>query len=151
MPIVTHEYLMSLTVLSANTKCRTVADRADFVPGPHLQNGTEYELQSFTVTSSLRDVSEFVRIVRILEPYLTFAILRDNRYCATYGHLRYVIQKYMFIITLYPSFSVYLLYINIPPTHTHQLLSACPPINVTQGVCEVARDYQKRKNALRLR
>ena len=47
MPIVAHEYLMSLTVLSANTKCRAVpivADRADFVPGPQLQNGTEYEL-----------------------------------------------------------------------------------------------------------
>ena len=67
--IVAHEYLMSLTVLSANTKCRAVpivADRADFVPGPQLQNGTEYELQTFTVTSSLRDVSEFVKIVRIL-------------------------------------------------------------------------------------
>ena len=66
MPIVAHEYLMSLTVLSANTKCCAVpiaADRADFVPGPQLQNGTEYELQTFTVTSSLRD--------------------------ATYGHLRY--------------------------------------------------------------
>ena len=37
MPIVAHEYLMSLTVLSANTKCRAVpivADCADFVPGP---------------------------------------------------------------------------------------------------------------------
>ena len=69
MPIVAHEYLMSLTVLSANTKCRAVpivVDRADFVPGPQLQNGTEYELQTFTVTSSLRDVSEFVKIVRIL-------------------------------------------------------------------------------------
>ena len=52
---------MSLTVLSANTKCPIVADRADFVPGPQLQNGTEYELQTFTVTSSLRDVSEFVK------------------------------------------------------------------------------------------
>ena len=60
MPIVTHEYLMSLTILSANTKCCAVpivADRADFVPGPHLQNGTEYELQTFTVISSLCDVS----------------------------------------------------------------------------------------------
>ena len=69
MPIVTHEYLMSLTVLSVNTKCRAVlivADRADFVPGPQLKNGTEYGLQTFTVTSSLRDVSEFVKIVRIL-------------------------------------------------------------------------------------
>ena len=69
MPIVAHEYLMSLTILSANTKCHAVpivADRADFVPGPQLQNGTEYELQTFTVTSFLRDVSEFVKIVRIL-------------------------------------------------------------------------------------
>ena len=44
---------MSLTVLSANTKYRAVpivADRADFVP----------------VTSSLHDVNEFVKIVRIL-------------------------------------------------------------------------------------
>ena len=61
---------MSLTVLSANTKCHAVpivADRADFVPGPQLQNGTEYELQTFTaVTSSLSDVSEFVKLVRIL-------------------------------------------------------------------------------------
>ena len=60
---------MSLTVLSANTKCRVVpivADRADFVPGPQLQNGTEYELQTFTVTSSLCNVSEFVQIVRVL-------------------------------------------------------------------------------------
>ena len=83
---------MSLTVLSANIKCHAVpivADSADFVPGPQLQNGMEHELQTFTVTSSLRDVSEFVKIVRILEPYLTFALLRDNRYCATYGHLRY--------------------------------------------------------------
>lgn len=32
-----------------------------------------------------------------------------------------------------------------------QYISACPPINVTQGTCEVARDYQKKKNALRLR
>ena len=52
--------------VSANTKCRAVPDRADFVPGPQLQNGTEYELQTFTVTSSLRDVSKFVKIVRIL-------------------------------------------------------------------------------------
>ena len=36
------------------------------VPGPQLQNGTEYELQTFTVTSSLRDVSDFVKIVCIL-------------------------------------------------------------------------------------
>ena len=45
---------MSLTVLSANrsTKCRAVADRADFVPGPQLQSGMEYELQTFT---SLRE------------------------------------------------------------------------------------------------
>ena len=38
---------MSLTILSANTKRRAVpfvADRADFVSGPQLQNGTEYEL-----------------------------------------------------------------------------------------------------------
>jgi hypothetical protein len=36
--------------------------------------------------------------------------------------------------------------------YTHsQYISACPPINVTQGVCEAARDYQKRKNALRLK
>ena len=65
MPIVAHEYLMSLTVLSANIKCRTVpivADRADFVPGPQLQNGMEHELQIFAVTSSLRNVSEFVKI-----------------------------------------------------------------------------------------
>ena len=65
MPIVTHETLMSLSVLSANTKSCTVpivADRANFVPGPQLQNGMEYELQTFTVTSSLRDVSEFVSI-----------------------------------------------------------------------------------------
>ena len=75
MPIVTHEYLMSLTVLYRTyrtlpslTECAVpiVADRADFVPGPQLQNGTEYELQTFTVTSSLRDVSEFVIIVRII-------------------------------------------------------------------------------------
>ena len=59
MPIVVHEYLMSFTAVPI------VADRADFVPGPQLQNGTEYEL-TFTVTSSLRDVSEFVKIVRIL-------------------------------------------------------------------------------------
>ena len=60
---------MSLTVLSANTKCHVVpivADRADFVPGPQLQDVTEYELQTFTVTSTLRDVSEFVIIARIL-------------------------------------------------------------------------------------
>ena len=60
MPIVAHKYLMSLTVFSANTKCRSVpiiADRADFVPGPQLQNGTEYEVQTSTVTSPLRDVS----------------------------------------------------------------------------------------------
>ena len=60
---------MSRTILSANTKCRAVpivADRADFVPGPQLQNGTEHELQTFTVTSFLRDISEFVKIVRIL-------------------------------------------------------------------------------------
>ena len=40
MPIVVHEYLMSFTVLSANTKCRAVpivADHADFVAGPQLQ------------------------------------------------------------------------------------------------------------------
>ena len=77
---------MSLTVLSAITKCCVVpivADRADFVPGPQLQNGTEYELQTFTVTSSLRDVSNFVKIV-----CMTIMLLRDNRYCATYGHLR---------------------------------------------------------------
>ena len=69
MPIVAHEYLMSLTILSANTKCCAVpivADRADFIPGPQLQNRTEYELQTFTVTSSLRDVNEFVKIARIL-------------------------------------------------------------------------------------
>ncbi len=30
-------------------------------------------------------------------------------------------------------------------------LSACPPINVSQGMCEVAADYVKRKNTLRLR
>ena len=84
---------MSLTVLSTNTKCREVpivADRADFVPGPQLQKGTEYELQTFTVASSLRNVSEFVKIVCILKPYLTFPLLRDNRYCATYGYLRYL-------------------------------------------------------------
>ena len=60
---------MSLIVLSAHTKCRAVlivADRVDFVPGPQLQNGMEYKLQTFIVTSSLRDVSEFVKIVRIL-------------------------------------------------------------------------------------
>ena len=66
MPIVAHEYLMSLTVLSKCHAVPIVADRADFVPGPQLQNGTEYELQTFTVTSSLRDVSEFVKIVHIL-------------------------------------------------------------------------------------
>ena len=69
MPIVAYEYLISLTVLSASTKRRAVpivVDRTDFVPGPQLQNGTEYERQTFTVTSSLRDVSEFVKIVRIL-------------------------------------------------------------------------------------
>lgn len=32
-----------------------------------------------------------------------------------------------------------------------QYVSACPPINVTQGECEAARDYQKKKYALRLR
>ena len=32
-----------------------------------------------------------------------------------------------------------------------QYLSACPPINVTQGMCEAASDYQKKKNALRLK
>ena len=92
MPIVAYEYLMSLTVLSANIKCRAVpivADRADFVRGPQLQNRMKHELQTFTVTLSLRDVSEFVKIVCILEPYLAFAILRNNRYCATYGHLHY--------------------------------------------------------------
>ena len=55
---------MSLTVLSANTKCRAVpivADCADFIPGPQLKNVTEYELQTFTVISSLRDVSKFVK------------------------------------------------------------------------------------------
>ena len=83
-PIVTHEYLMSLTILSANTKCcavPNVADHADFIPGPQLQNGMEYELQTFTVTSSLHDVSEFVRIVRI----------PDIRHTArhNYGHLCY--------------------------------------------------------------
>ena len=63
MPIVVHEYLMSFTVLSANTKCHAVpivADHTDFVAGPQLQNGKEYELQTFTVTSSLHNVSEFV-------------------------------------------------------------------------------------------
>lgn len=30
-------------------------------------------------------------------------------------------------------------------------LSACPPINVTHGLCEVAADYVKRKNTLRLK
>ena len=62
MPFVAHEYLMLLTVLSADTKCRTVpivADRADFVPGPQLPNRTEYELPTFTVTSSLRDLGSF--------------------------------------------------------------------------------------------
>ena len=60
---------MLLTVLSANTKYRAVpivSDRVVFVPGPQIQNGTEYELESFTVTSSLRNVSEFLQIVRIL-------------------------------------------------------------------------------------
>ena len=45
---------VSFSASVANTKCRAVpiaADRADFVPGPQLQNGTEYELQTFTVTS----------------------------------------------------------------------------------------------------
>ena len=63
------QFSRTSTVLSANIKCRAVpivADRADFVPGPQLQNGTKYELQTFTVISSLRDVSEFVKIVRIL-------------------------------------------------------------------------------------
>ena len=31
-----------------------------------------------------------------------------------------------------------------------QYISICPPINVAHGVCEVAKDYQKKKNALRL-
>ena len=59
---------MSFTVLCAHIKCRAVlivTDRADFVPGPQLQNGMEYELQTFTVKSSLYDVSEFVKIVLI--------------------------------------------------------------------------------------
>ena len=30
-------------------------------------------------------------------------------------------------------------------------LSACPPINVTHGLCEVAGDYVKRKHTLRLK
>ena len=30
-------------------------------------------------------------------------------------------------------------------------ISACPPINVTQGMCEVAGEYQKKKNSLRLK
>ena len=31
------------------------------------------------------------------------------------------------------------------------VVSACPPINVSQGSCEVARDYQKKKYVLRLK
>ena len=31
------------------------------------------------------------------------------------------------------------------------VVSACPPINVSQGSCEVARDYQKKKYVLRFK
>ena len=30
-------------------------------------------------------------------------------------------------------------------------LSASPPINVSHGTCEVAKDYQKKRNTLRLK
>ena len=32
-----------------------------------------------------------------------------------------------------------------------QNVAAAPAINVSHGVCEIARDYQKKKNALRLK
>ena len=49
MLIVTHEYLMSFYVLTADTRCRALAYHADLYPGPQLQNGKAYELQTFTV------------------------------------------------------------------------------------------------------
>ncbi len=33
----------------------------------------------------------------------------------------------------------------------NQVLPACPPINVSQGHCEVAKDYLKKKYVLRLK
>ena len=46
--IVVHKYLMSFYVLTADTRCRTLAYHADLYPGPELQNGKAYELQTFT-------------------------------------------------------------------------------------------------------
>ena len=60
-----HTRVPNVAYLSAHIKCRAVlivTDSADFVPGPQLQNGMEYEL---TVKSSPHNVSEFVKIVRI--------------------------------------------------------------------------------------
>jgi len=36
-----------------------------------------------------------------------------------------------------------------PPPLLPQNLAAAPAINVSHGVCEIAKDYQKKKNALR--
>ena len=49
MPIVAHQYLMLFYVLTADSRCRALAYRADLYPGPQLQNGKAYELQTFTV------------------------------------------------------------------------------------------------------
>ena len=62
------------TVISNVKQLPILAGGSDFLPGPRLENGTEYELQAFIVASSLHDVS-FVQIVHIL---LIFALLRVN-------------------------------------------------------------------------
>ena len=73
MLIVAHEYLMLFYVLTADTRCCTLAYHADLYPGPQLQKERPMNLKLSQICTVLHDVhvSEFVQNICPLTGLLT--------------------------------------------------------------------------------